>query len=84
MMIFKYILITTIVLLITGCSLLVPEPKLIHTIYTTKIIKVPVPCKVPKIDCNFRGSGFTPTVKLLECVTLQKRVLESLDVNITR
>lgn len=37
---------------------------------------VPVACKIPKLDCNFSGSNFVPTQKLLECVILQKKILE--------
>ena len=33
-------------------------------------------CPIQEIDCDFSGENFEPTRKLLECVKLQKVVLE--------
>ena len=37
--------------------------------------KVAVACEVPKVECEFEGTGVVPTKKLLECVKLQKEVI---------
>ena len=50
------------------------------TIYKTKIVKVPVYIKphIPEIHCDFNGTNFEPTIKLLQCVTLQKHILDTI------
>jgi len=89
MKIYKYLLITFTTLLLIGCSDKNPEVE--HdVVVVTKIKKVYIEtgCKVPKIKCDFKGEGFEPTIKLLECTSLQKHVLDSLreqsDKNTTR
>lgn len=37
---------------------------------------VVVGCPIKKPDCEFSGEGFIPTKKLLECVKLQKLIIE--------
>lgn len=37
---------------------------------------VVVGCPIRKVDCEFSGENFEPTKKLLECVKLQKMVIE--------
>ena len=67
------LLLMLIVLVLSGCSCKEVEPlRVIDTVY----VNIPVKCVVPKIECNFKGNGYTPTVKLLECVVEQKRALE--------
>ena len=67
-----------ILMIFTGCAKKEPcEPKII-TEYKTIETKVPVMVEVPEVDCDFRGEGIVPTQKLLECVILQKRILDNL------
>ena len=37
---------------------------------------VVVGCPIKDLDCDFSGDNFEPTKKLLECVKLQKELLE--------
>jgi len=73
----KYLLSLFVLIGLTGCSLCPkppqPEPRII---YKVKEVKVPVKCKIPKINCDFNGTNFQPTVKLLECIVKQKRAIE--------
>ena len=72
-------LIVLIFLVITGCSK--PKPKVVtKTIYKikTRVVLRDVPVMVPIISCNFKGVGYTPTIKLIECVIKQKKVLDTL------
>lgn len=73
---YKTILVLLSISVLFGGCYNQPEPE-IRTVYKTKEVKVPVKCKVPKIDCNFKGEGFDPTIRLLECIQLQKRALEA-------
>ena len=67
-----------IIAMLSGCAKKEPcEPKIV-TEYKTIETKVPVMVEVPEIDCDFSGEGIEPTQKLLECVILQKRVLDNL------
>jgi len=79
MKIFKYLLLVSMTLIVIGCGDKNPNPE--HdVVVVTKVKKIYIEtgCKVPNIDCDFTGDGFEPTVKLLECVSLQKHVLDSL------
>ena len=77
---FIYNLWRTIVLLfivgyfLTGCATQ-HEPE-IKVVYKTKIVKVPVACITEPVTCSFSGSGFKPTVYLLDCVILQKKIID--------
>jgi len=79
MKIFKYILAILSSYLLTGCcdKECTRPPAIIQTVTKTKIVKVPVACKHEKIQCDFNGSGYTPTIKLIECIVTQKRVIEA-------
>ena len=79
MMIYKIITLVLIMIGLSGCFDGQPKPE-IKTVIVTKIkeVKVPIPCKVPKVSCDFNGPGFTPINKLLECIIKQKRALESI------
>lgn len=74
MKIYSIIAILIAMFLFTGCCTKLP-PEQVITI-ETKIVKVPVPCEVPKLNCDFKGDGFVPTTKLLECLIQHKRALE--------
>lgn len=37
--------------------------------------KVIVSCKIPKIECDFTGTNFEPTKKLIECIKKQKEAI---------
>lgn len=73
---YKMLITVLIVSIFFGGCVSQPEPE-IRTVYKTKEVKVPVKCKVPEINCSFKGEGFEPTIKLLECIQLQKRALEA-------
>jgi len=78
--IFNYFLLMVIVIIFTSCC---KEPKPcpdcipeIH--WNTQIVKVETKCKSnEKVDCDFSGDGIVPTVKLLKCVAVQKRLIEA-------
>lgn len=42
----------------------------------TQDVYIPVKCEIPEISCEFKGEGFVPTEKLLDCVIKQKRAIE--------
>jgi len=79
---FKYIVVILSIVL-TGCATTQPVKPVVMTqiVYKTKIVKVPVICKHEPVKCDFTGTGYTPTIKLLECIVTQKRVIESCDHN---
>jgi hypothetical protein len=53
-----------------------PDP-IIDVVYETKEVMVETPCVLPApIKCDFKGEGYIPSIKLLECVIEQKRMLE--------
>lgn len=58
--------------LLVGCS---SKQTVVSDIEIQKVY-VPVKCEVPEVHCDFKGEGYTPTQKLLECIVLQKRALE--------
>lgn len=52
--------------------------KLQPTSCKTEVVEkvVVVGCPIRKPDCEFSGENFEPTRKLLECVKLQKMIIE--------
>ncbi len=80
--IFSGLLMVIVGLYFSGCIFDQPEPckecppKEIQVQYKTQYVDRPVPCPDQNITCNFKGEGYVPTQKLLECVVLQKRALE--------
>ena len=40
--------------------------------------KVPVAVAIPEIDCKFEGQGLEPTVNLMACLILHKRIIDIL------
>lgn len=73
MKIYNLILIALTMLLITGCASDSLKPTSMKDIVVEK--KVAVACEVPKVECDFKGELFEPTIKLLECVKVQKEVI---------
>ena len=65
-------------LMLTGCSTppTKPVPPTIVTEYKTVEVYVHKPCDAPMPNCDFKGDGFEPTVRLLECVVKLKRTVE--------
>lgn len=63
--------------LFAGCTKQECEPKIITNI-ETQTVYVPTKPKRPNIDCNFEGEGDEPIAKLLDCVVLQKKVIEEI------
>lgn len=69
------IIMTAIILvLFTSCSL--PQKEVL-TLTDTVEVKTAVRCEVPKLDCEFSGTGVQPGQKLLQCVILQKKIIEA-------
>ena len=66
------ILVSSISFLLIGCA---SKQTVVSDIEIQKVY-VPVKCEVPEVHCDFKGEGYTPTQKLLECIVLQKRALE--------
>lgn len=60
-----------------SCSYKEVKEEFKPTATKTQVVEkvVPVACKIPKLDCDFSGNNFAPTQKLLECVILQKKIL---------
>ena len=77
-----FITLILIVLFCTGCCNTVAQTT--KTVVSTDVVqvKVPVACQFPKIACNFDGEGFTPTEKLLECVVIQKQLMDACSVSL--
>ena len=74
MRLFNIVTVILITFLFTGCFCETPEP--IVKIKTITVEKT-VPCDLPKVHCDFHGEGFEPTQKLLDCVVIQKKALET-------
>jgi len=64
-----------VIVLLAGCceKQPIPEPVII-TKY--KEVNVPVKCVVPPVTCDFSGTKYEPTVRLLECIVKLKRSIE--------
>lgn len=78
MYITRFLLILSILFLLFGCSSRQPvETKVITRIETVEV-KVPVKIDIPEIDCEFSGEGTVPMTKMLECIILQKRVIDEI------
>lgn len=39
-------------------------------------VKVPIKCKMPEVQCDFKGTGAEPAVKAFECISSQKKAME--------
>lgn len=78
MYITRFLLLLSILFLLFGCSSRQPvETKVITRIETVEV-KVPVKIDIPEIDCEFSGEGTVPMTKMLECIILQKRVIDEI------
>ena len=78
MYITKFLLLLSILFLLFGCSARQPvETKVITRIETVEV-KVPVKMDIPEIDCEFSGEGTVPMTKMLECIILQKKVIDEI------
>lgn len=78
----QFILVMIFTLLLNGCSWLEPEPPrepeiVYKTIYKTKIVKIPVTCDIGEPKCEFKGAGYTPAIKMTECVVRQKKYIKA-------
>jgi len=76
-----YIILSALIaMLFTGCGV---EPKpcvpktVTKVIYKTKIVKVPVPCDMKKPTCDFKGDGYEPSIRMMECIVTQKKVIDA-------
>lgn len=75
MKIFNFILFTLVSLwLLIGCAKeeIKPESQKVNVIEKNVIVG----CPTQHVTCDFSGDNFVPTKKLLECVKLQKYVIE--------
>lgn len=71
------LLLTLFVILATGCSSATPAPRVIKEVEVVER-KVPVAVAIPEIDCKFEGQGLEPTVNLMACLILHKRIMDIL------
>ncbi len=62
-------------LLFTGCAQK-HEPIIITEVDVQEKVVESGKCNIPEISCDFKGEGFEPTKRLLECVILQKKYLD--------
>ena len=66
------------VVLFTGCATTKNTQPRVVTEVKTVTVRVPIIYPVPEIKCEFKGKGVTPIAKLLDCIVLQKRVLNEI------
>ena len=71
------LLLALFVILATGCSSATPTPRVIKEVEVVEH-KVPVAVAIPEIDCKFEGQGLEPTVNLMACLILHKRIIDIL------
>ena len=71
------LLLALFVVLATGCSSATPAPRVIKEVEVVER-KVPVAVAIPELNCNFEGQGLEPTVNLMACLILHKRVIDIL------
>lgn len=71
------LLLALFVILATGCSSATPAPRVIKEVEVVER-KVPVAVAIPEIDCKFKGEGLEPTVNLMACLILHKRIIDIL------
>lgn len=72
---FNLYLIMIFILAFTGCSTKEPE---VITKTEVKEVYIPVKPLRPKINCEFTGTGNEPIAKMLDCIIIQKRVIENM------
>lgn len=71
------LLLVLFAMLATGCSSTTPAPRVIKEVEVVER-KVPVAVAIPEIDCKFQGEGLEPTVNLMACLILHKRIIDIL------
>ena len=71
------LLLVLFAILATGCSSTTPTPRVIKEVEVVER-KVPVAVAIPEIDCKFQGEGLEPTVNLMACLILHKRIIDIL------
>ena len=78
MYITRFLLLLSVLLLLFGCSARQPVETKVITRTETVEVKVPVKIDIPEIDCEFSGEGTVPMTKMLECIILQKKVIDEI------
>ena len=78
MYITRFLLLLSILFLLFGCSARQPVETKVITRTETVEVKVPVKIDIPEIDCEFSGKGTVPMTKMLECIILQKKVIDEI------
>lgn len=61
--------------MIIGCSN--HKQECVPVVEVTQV-NVPVYPEIPELDCNFEGEGFEPLTKVLECLSMHKKILDQL------
>lgn len=64
--------------LIIGCSTRQTVETKILTNTETVEVSVPVKFDRPDIECSFSGNGTEPMTKMLECIILQKKIIDEI------
>lgn len=72
------LLLLSMFLFLFGCGARQPVETKVITRTETVEVKVPVKIDIPEIDCEFSGEGTVPMTKMLECIILQKKVLDEI------
>ena len=78
MYITRFLLLLSILFLLFGCSARQPVETKVITRTETVEVKVPVKIDIPEIECEFSGEGTVPMTKMLECIILQKKVIDEI------
>ena len=78
MYITRFLLLLSILFLLFGCSARQPVETKVITRIETVDVTVPVKIDIPEIDCEFSGEGTVPMTKMLECIILQKKVIDEI------
>ena len=78
MYITRFLLLLSILFLLFGCSARQPVETKVITRTETVEVKVLVKIDIPEIDCEFSGEGTVPMTEMLECIILQKKVIDEI------
>lgn len=74
----RTLLLLSIIVFLVGCSTRHTVETKILTNTETVEVKVPVKLDIPDVDCEFSGDGTVPMTKMLECIILQKKIIDEL------
>ena len=77
----KYLALAVLVVFLVGCGQkVITLPPEIVTVYKDVKVNVPTKVKRPDISCEFKGEGTTPIIKLTECISKLKLIIEEVTI----